>query len=103
MERSASSSTSTTPGMFRSLLRSSPRLTLLRNHIAPLNQFAPIRAMSVPATMKAVVVEQTGGPEVLQFRTAHPVPTPQAGQLLVRNNISGVNYIDTYFRTGLYP
>ena len=59
--------------------------------------------MSVPTTMKAVVVEQTGGPEVLQFRTAHPVPTPQAGQLLVRNNISGVNYIDTYFRTGLYP
>ncbi|KAJ5620452.1 hypothetical protein N7510_004436 [Penicillium lagena] len=58
--------------------------------------------MSLPSTMKAVVVEQTGGPEVLQFRTSHPVPTPQAGQLLVRNNISGVNYIDTYFRTGLY-
>ncbi|CAI7569151.1 unnamed protein product [Penicillium glandicola] len=58
--------------------------------------------MSVPTTMKAVVVEQTGGPEVLQFKTSHPVPTPQAGQLLVRNNISGVNYIDTYFRTGLY-
>lgn len=59
--------------------------------------------MSLPTTMKAVVVEKTGGPEVLQFRTAHPVPAPQAGQLLVRNNISGVNYIDTYFRTGLYP
>jgi len=58
--------------------------------------------MSVPTTMKAVVVEQTGGPEVLQFKTSHPVPVPQAGQLLVRNNISGVNYIDTYFRTGLY-
>ena len=53
--------------------------------------------------MKAVVVEQIGGPEVLQFKTSYPVPTPQAGQLLVRNNISGVNYIDTYFRTGLYP
>ncbi|KAJ5747373.1 uncharacterized protein N7511_009069 [Penicillium nucicola] len=94
--------------MFRSLLRSS-RLSLLRNHIAPVTSvtpftpFTPIRTMSVPTTMKAVVVEQTGGPEVLQFRTAHPVPTPQAGQLLVRNNISGVNYIDTYFRTGLYP
>lgn len=58
--------------------------------------------MSVPTTMKAVLVEQTGGPEVLQFKTDHPVPTPQEGQLLVRNNISGVNYIDTYFRTGLY-
>ncbi|KAJ5875808.1 uncharacterized protein N7529_001392 [Penicillium soppii] len=58
--------------------------------------------MSTPTTMKAVLVESTGGPEVLQFRTAHPVPTPKAGQLLVRNNISGVNFIDTYFRTGLY-
>jgi NADPH2:quinone reductase len=52
--------------------------------------------------MKAVVVEQTGGPEVLQYRTDQPVPTPAAGQVLVCNNISGVNYIDTYFRTGLY-
>lgn len=85
--------------MFRSLARSSPRLTILRNHL----NFGTYRhIMSVPTTMKAVVVEQTGGPEVLQFRTSYPVPTPQAGQLLVRNNISGVNYIDTYFRTGLY-
>ncbi|CAG7941087.1 unnamed protein product [Penicillium nalgiovense] len=91
--------------MFRSLLRSSPRLTVLRNHITPplVNQFISIRTMSVPATMKAVVVEETGGPEVLKFKTSYPVPTPQAGELLVRNNISGVNYIDTYFRTGLYP
>ncbi|KAJ5488897.1 quinone oxidoreductase [Penicillium diatomitis] len=59
--------------------------------------------MSVPSTMKAVVIEQTGGPEVLQYKTEHPVPTPKEGQLLVRNHISGVNYIDTYFRTGLYP
>ncbi|EPS32591.1 hypothetical protein PDE_07551 [Penicillium oxalicum 114-2] len=59
--------------------------------------------MSIPSTMKAVVIEQTGGPEVLQFKTDHPVPTPKEGQLLVHNNISGVNYIDTYFRTGLYP
>ncbi|KAJ5782919.1 hypothetical protein N7457_004693 [Penicillium paradoxum] len=90
--------------MFRPLLRISPRLAALRNHIAPsfVNQFTPLSTMSVPATMKAVVVEETGGPEVLQFRTDHPVPIPQAGQLLVCNNISGVNYIDTYFRTGLY-
>ncbi|KAF4760376.1 hypothetical protein N7455_002434 [Penicillium solitum] len=59
--------------------------------------------MSVPSTMKAVVVEQTGGPEVLQFKSSYPVPIAQTGQLLVRNKISGVNYIDTYFRTGLYP
>ncbi|GIJ99947.1 NADPH:quinone reductase [Aspergillus viridinutans] len=59
--------------------------------------------MSIPTTMKAVLVEKTGGPEVLDFKTDYPVPTPQGGQLLVKNNISGINYIDTYFRTGLYP
>ncbi|KAI9928325.1 hypothetical protein ASPWEDRAFT_108264 [Aspergillus wentii DTO 134E9] len=59
--------------------------------------------MSLPSTMKAILTEQTGGPEVLQFKSDHPVPVPQEGQLLVKNNISGINYIDTYFRTGLYP
>lgn len=59
--------------------------------------------MPIPSTMKAILVEQTGGPEVLQFKTDHSVPSPQEGQLLVKNNFSGVNYIDTYFRTGLYP
>ncbi|EAU37089.1 hypothetical protein ATEG_02127 [Aspergillus terreus NIH2624] len=59
--------------------------------------------MSVPASMKAIVVEALGGPEVLEFKTDYPVPTPKEGQLLVKNNICGINYIDTYFRTGLYP
>lgn len=53
--------------------------------------------------MKAIRISQTGGPEVLQFNSDHPLPIPGEGQLLVKNNISGVNYIDTYFRTGLYP
>jgi len=59
--------------------------------------------MSIPSTQKAVVIEKTGGPEVLDYRTDHPVPTPQDGQILVKNHIAGINYIDTYFRTGLYP
>jgi NADPH2:quinone reductase len=58
---------------------------------------------TVPSVMKAVFVEKTGGPEVLQFRSDYPVPTLKTGQLLVKNNLSGINYIDTYFRTGLYP
>ncbi|OQD76524.1 hypothetical protein PENDEC_c004G06048 [Penicillium decumbens] len=106
-----------TPRSFPTLLciamsfafRSSLRLAAIRSQflpsIIPLQRpfsFSPIRTMSVPTNMKAVVVEQTGGPEVLQYKTSWPVPTPQEGQLLVRNNISGVNYIDTYFRTGLY-
>jgi NADPH:quinone reductase len=59
--------------------------------------------MSLPSTQKAVVIAGTGGPEVLQFRTDYPVPTPLEGELLVKNTITSVNYIDTYFRTGLYP
>jgi NADPH:quinone reductase len=59
--------------------------------------------MSVPSTQKAVVVEKAGGPEVLEYRTDYPVPVPKDGQVLVHNAVSGINYIDTYFRTGLYP
>ncbi|KAE8342266.1 hypothetical protein BDV24DRAFT_130618 [Aspergillus arachidicola] len=82
------------------------RLSAIRAHLSP-SPISPFsnqtRAMSVPSTMKAVIVEKLGGPEVLEFKSDHPVPTPQEGQLLVKNNISGINYIDTYFRTGLYP
>lgn len=59
--------------------------------------------MALPNTQKAVVVERTGGPEVLEYRTDYPVPSPGEGEVLVHNAISGINYIDTYFRTGLYP
>ncbi len=59
--------------------------------------------MSVPSTQRAVVVETTGGPEVLTYRTDHPVPQLGDGEVLVKNEISGINFIDTYFRTGLYP
>jgi NADPH2:quinone reductase len=59
--------------------------------------------MSVPSTQHAVVVETTGGPEVLTYRTDHPVPELGNGEVLVKNEISGINFIDTYFRTGLYP
>jgi len=57
---------------------------------------------SVPKTMKGVLIEKTGGPEVLQYKTDLPVPVPKAGEVLVKNEFSGVNFIDTYFRTGLY-
>lgn len=53
--------------------------------------------------MKAVVINKSGGPEVLEYKTDQPVPPLSAGQVLVKNHFSGINYIDTYFRTGLYP
>lgn len=58
---------------------------------------------ALPPTQRAVVVDQVGGPEVLDVRNNHPLPTLKDGLVLVKNNISGINYIDTYFRNGLYP
>ncbi|MCY4375949.1 MAG: quinone oxidoreductase [Spirochaetaceae bacterium] len=52
--------------------------------------------------MKAIVIEQSGGPEVLAYRDAG-VGEPAAGQVRVRVEAAGVNYIDTYQRSGLYP
>ncbi|KAK3374354.1 hypothetical protein B0T24DRAFT_291877 [Lasiosphaeria ovina] len=56
----------------------------------------------IPTTMSGVLIEKNGGPEVLQWRTDLPVPKLQDGEILIRNEFVGVNYIDTYFRTGLY-
>ncbi|MDF9750745.1 quinone oxidoreductase [Arthrobacter sp. ES3-54] len=51
--------------------------------------------------MHAIVARQAGGPEVLELdKTARPVPGP--GQLLVKVAAAGVNFIDTYKRSGIY-
>ncbi|KAL8712944.1 MAG: hypothetical protein Q9220_002802 [cf. Caloplaca sp. 1 TL-2023] len=55
----------------------------------------------IPKMMKAIQVEKTGGVEVLQYKDL-PVPTPKKDEILIHNEFMGVNYIDTYFRTGLY-
>jgi NADPH2:quinone reductase len=52
--------------------------------------------------MKAIRVTHTGGPEVLEFVDV-PEPSPAAGQALVKLEAVGVNFIDVYHRTGLYP
>jgi NADPH2:quinone reductase len=51
--------------------------------------------------MKAIQVNVPGGPESLQLVEV-PIPQPGRGQALVRIAASGVNFIDIYFRTGLY-
>jgi NADPH:quinone reductase len=45
--------------------------------------------------MKAVFIYKTGGSEVLEHKTDVPVPTPIDGDLLVKNDFVGINYIDT--------
>ena len=51
--------------------------------------------------MKAIVVHQFGGPEVLKLEEV-PTPKPAAGQVLVRIHAAGVNPYDTYMRAGTY-
>lgn len=52
--------------------------------------------------MRAVVIEKTGGPEVLQVKEVD-APQPGPGQVLVDVAAAGVNFIDAYQRTGIYP
>ncbi|KAF1030258.1 MAG: Quinone oxidoreductase 1 [Burkholderia plantarii] len=51
---------------------------------------------------KAIRYDQPGGPEVMKWVDVDP-GTPQAGEVLVKHHAVGLNYIDVYFRTGLYP
>ncbi len=51
---------------------------------------------------RAIIVRRTGGPEVLEL-SDHDPGAPGAGQARVRVAAAGVNFIDVYFRTGLYP
>lgn len=53
-------------------------------------------------TAKAIRFARTGGPEVLEYVDVE-VGEPGPGEARVRNHAIGVNFIDTYFRSGLYP
>lgn len=52
--------------------------------------------------MHAIEVSETGGPEVLRYVDT-PQPSPGPGEVLIEAEAIGVNYIDTYFRSGQYP
>jgi NADPH:quinone reductase len=52
--------------------------------------------------VKVVRVHETGGPEVLKIEEAN-VPPPGEGEVHVRNHAIGLNFIDVYFRKGMYP
>jgi NADPH:quinone reductase len=51
--------------------------------------------------MKAIQIHEAGGPEVLQL-TELPIPQPGPGQVLIRVEATGVNFIEIYFRKGQY-
>ncbi|GIX16112.1 MAG: quinone oxidoreductase [Rhodothalassiaceae bacterium] len=54
------------------------------------------------ATMRAIRLLRHGGPEVLAAETL-PLPEPGPGEIRIRVEAAGVNFIDTYHRSGLYP
>jgi NADPH:quinone reductase len=51
--------------------------------------------------MQAIAIDAPGGPDVLKLHDL-PVPEPKAGEALVRIEASGINFIDVYYRTGVY-
>lgn len=53
-------------------------------------------------TVKAIRIKRTGGPEVLEYVDVE-VGEPGPGEARVRHHAIGINFIDVYFRTGLYP
>ncbi|HQP20974.1 MAG TPA: quinone oxidoreductase, partial [Phenylobacterium sp.] len=52
--------------------------------------------------MRAIRFDKTGGPEVLTLADVAK-PEPKAGEILVKHQAIGINFIDTYHRSGLYP
>ena len=52
--------------------------------------------------MYAIEVAQLGGPEVLSY-VERPQPAPGPGEVVIKAEAIGLNFIDTYFRSGLYP
>ena len=56
----------------------------------------------MPTTTNAIRVHEHGGPEVLRWEEIE-VADPGPGEALVRNHAVGLNFIDVYHRTGLYP
>mmetsp|Transcript_20648 Transcript_20648/g.30462 ORF Transcript_20648/g.30462 Transcript_20648/m.30462 type:complete len:369 (-) Transcript_20648:210-1316(-) len=65
--------------------------------------FASFRFMSsLPSTMRAAVVRETGDAHQLKMESDFPTPELKPGQVIVKNKFAGINFIDTYHRKGLY-
>ena len=56
----------------------------------------------MPTPTQRIVIHQTGGPQVMHLEDAI-LPDPGPGEIVVEHGAIGLNYIDVYFRNGLYP
>ena len=52
--------------------------------------------------MEAIEIKKNGGPEVLEIKDIK-LEGPKEGEVLIKHSAIGLNYIDTYHRSGLYP
>ncbi|OJA18059.1 hypothetical protein AZE42_05431 [Rhizopogon vesiculosus] len=57
--------------------------------------------MSYPSTVQAIAISKTGGPEVIEKREIS-FPKVASNNLLIKVQYFGVNFIDTYYREGVY-
>ncbi|EGN93658.1 hypothetical protein SERLA73DRAFT_189395 [Serpula lacrymans var. lacrymans S7.3] len=73
-----------------------PRLNLLARH------FTPLRSMSFPTAIQAITIAKHGGVDVIE-KTTIPFPDVAPGHLVIKVQYLGVNFIDTYYRQGIYP
>src|SRR5215469_8895763 len=84
------------------------RITTRPMPISPISA-APLSSASTsadaskePTMIKAIRFAKTGGPEVLEYKD-YDLPAPGPGQVRVKHTAIGVNFIDIYHRSGLYP
>lgn len=70
--------------------------------MASLDPRPPRTVDTLPRTHHAVVVDRPGGPEQLRWQD-HPVPTLGDRDVLVRTHAAGLNFLETYQRSGVYP
>ncbi|CAO1632854.1 unnamed protein product [Sympodiomycopsis kandeliae] len=68
----------------------------------PSIRFTSTMTSSIPKTVKALQIQSQGGLEVLKINEQVPLSPPTSNQVLIKTEYAGVNFIDTYMRSGLY-
>lgn len=59
--------------------------------------------MTLPTAQKAIYYDENGGIDKLKFSSEWPLPSIGADDILVKNKFAGINFIEVYFRKGIYP
>ena len=95
---------SSPPSTFLSRPHPATRARALPPHAIPRSaaNACPVMGCVAPYAPRAAVVRETGPSSVMKVEHDYPVPKLAPGGVLVHNKYSGINFIDTYHRSGLY-